>query len=183
MSRPNRKPTGRTINPTFFVFCEGRTEELYVNYLKSKYRLPIFIDAKTAGNRITEKCINSYKRDKVIHPKDKTYLMYDLDAPKMLEKLQAISNTILLSSNPCFELWFLLLYQEQTTEISTKKCIDSLKSHHNTYKKEVLDEILRSILNSKQEKALHRAAKLAKYKNPSARFLLIQDLEEVQRSK
>jgi hypothetical protein len=183
MSHQNRKSKGRTINPTFFVFCEGKTEESYVNYLRTKYRLPIHIDAKTAGNRLTEKYIRNYKRDKVVHPKDKTYLMYDLDAPKMLDKLQGISNAILISSNPCFELWLLLHYQEQTTEISTKNCIASLKSHHIAYKKEVLDEILKAVLNSKQQKAIHRALKLAKYKNPSSEvFKLIQDLEEVRQT-
>jgi len=87
MKRQIRKPKGKEINPTFFVFCEGETEEQYIGFLRSEYRLPIVIDAKIAGNRITEKYIRNYKNNKVTHPKDKTYLVYDLDAPKMLEKL------------------------------------------------------------------------------------------------
>ncbi|MDP4915040.1 MAG: RloB family protein [Saprospiraceae bacterium] len=46
MSRNKRIPKGKVINPTFYVFCEGETEEAYINYLRSKYRLPILIDAK-----------------------------------------------------------------------------------------------------------------------------------------
>jgi len=183
MSRPNRISKGRVTNPTFFVFCEGKTEELYINYLRTKYRLPILIDNKSTGNRITAKYIKNYKESKDVDPKDKTYLMYDLDAPKMLEKLQAIKNTILLSSNPCFELWFLLHYQEQNAEIEASKCMASLVSHHKTYKKGVLDQVLKRILNTKQTKAIHRAEKLKKHNNPSCQvFQLIQDLESFQKS-
>lgn len=79
------------MKPTFFVFCEGETEEAYVKFLKSRYRIPIEIDSKVAGNRITNKYINNYKKEKFTHVKDKTFLLYDLDTPKMLEKLQQIT--------------------------------------------------------------------------------------------
>jgi len=74
MKRQIRKPKGKEINPTFFVFCEGETEEQYIGFLRSEYRLPIVIDAKIAGNRITEKYIRNYKDSKLTHPKDKAYL-------------------------------------------------------------------------------------------------------------
>jgi len=36
-----RKPSkGKKINPTLFIFCEGKTEESYINFLKSFYRIP-----------------------------------------------------------------------------------------------------------------------------------------------
>lgn len=91
MSRDIRKPKGKLINPTFFVFCEGKTEELYIKFLKSKYRLPIDIDTKIAGNRINASHIRNYKSRKQIHTKDKTYLMYDLDAPKMLKNCKELA--------------------------------------------------------------------------------------------
>ena len=60
MNRNKRTPKGKVINPTFFVFCEGETEEEYIGYLRSKYRLPVLIDAKIAGNRITDKYIQNW---------------------------------------------------------------------------------------------------------------------------
>lgn len=39
MARRRREPKGKKINPTLFVFCEGDTEEAYVNLLKSIYRI------------------------------------------------------------------------------------------------------------------------------------------------
>jgi hypothetical protein len=68
MSRNKRIPKGKEINPTFYVFCEGETEESYINYLRSKHRLPILIDAKIAGNRITGKYIQNYKKDVSVRP-------------------------------------------------------------------------------------------------------------------
>ena len=183
MSREIRKPKGKLINPTFFVFCEGKTEELYIKFLKSKYRLPIDIDTKIAGNRINASHIRNYKSQKQKHPKDRTYLMYDLDAPKMLEKLQGINNTFLISSNPCFELWYLLHFQELTGEIDSNHCLERLQQQFPSFRKEILDEKLKFVLDSKQEKAIHRAMKLEKYKNPSSEvFRLIQDLEEVKKA-
>ena len=35
-----RKPQGRSVRPTFFVFCEGETEEEYVSFLRSHFRVP-----------------------------------------------------------------------------------------------------------------------------------------------
>jgi len=184
MSRTHRISKGKSINPTFFVFCEGETEEQYICYLRTKYRLPIVIDAKIAGNRITSEYISNYKKTKINHPKDKTFLIYDLDVPEMLSKLQKISNTIIISSNPCFELWFLLHYQEQKSAITTIDCNSKLKQHHKAYKKGIIDAKLKEKLIEKQEKALHRANKLKTHENPSTQInLLIQNLDEVKRGK
>ncbi|MDD3322613.1 MAG: RloB family protein [Paludibacter sp.] len=184
MSRTNRIPKGKSINPTFFVFCEGETEEKYICYLRTKYRLPIVIDAKVAGNRITSDYISNYKKTKINHSKDKTFLIYDLDVPEMLSKLQKIPDAIIIASNPCFELWFLLHYQEQKSAITTSECNSKLKEHHKAYKKGIIDAKLKEKLVEKHEKALHRASKLKIHENPSTQInLLIQNLDEVKMSK
>ena len=36
MSRRKHLSTGKEIRPTFFIFCEGETEEQYIAYLRSK---------------------------------------------------------------------------------------------------------------------------------------------------
>lgn len=184
MSRTNRIPKGKSINPTFFVFCEGETEEQYICFLRTKYRLPIIIDAKVAGNRITSEYISNYKKTKITHPKDKIFLVYDLDVPEMLSKLLKIPDAIIISSNPCFELWFLLHYQEQNSAITTEKCNLKLKQHHKTYKKGFMDDKLKAKLIEKHEKALHRAGKLKIHENPSTQInILIQNLDEVKKVK
>ena len=56
-NRKRNAPRGKRMKPTFFVFCEGKTEELYVKYLKSKYRIPFEIDTQIAQNKITPKYV------------------------------------------------------------------------------------------------------------------------------
>ena len=51
MGRSRRPPKGKKIKPTFFVFCEGKTEEQYIKLLKSHYRIPIEIDSKNADHK------------------------------------------------------------------------------------------------------------------------------------
>ncbi len=181
MNRGRRTSRGKEIRPTFFIFCEGATEEQYIKYLKSKYRVPFEIDSKIAGNRITSGYINNYKDSKITDDKDKTFLLYDLDAPKMLEKLQAIDTCILLVSNPCTELWFLLHFKEQKANINAKKCEKELIATNKNYKKGIIDTQLRNSLNKGQLKAVHRAKKLNEYKNPSTTvYKLIEELEKVK---
>lgn len=184
MSRTKRVSKGKEINPTFFVFCEGETEKSYIGYLRSKYRLPVLIDYQIAGNRITEKYIQNYKTGKPNHPKDKTYLVYDLDVPEMISKLQAIANTILLCSNPCFELWYLLHIQEQSTELTSAECNKKLKKHLANYRKGDFSKELKEHLEENQTTAMARASKLTKFKNPSSQlFELIHEMEEIKKFK
>ena len=112
MARDVRKSKAKKMRPIFFVFCEGETEVSYVNYLKSKYRLPIQIVSKKSDSNISCRYIENCKREYFTTNSDKTFLMYDLDVDGVLEKLTSISEVTLLISNPCVELWFLLHNQE-----------------------------------------------------------------------
>jgi hypothetical protein len=137
MKTKSRQSKGKLIKPTFFVFCEGETEESYIKHLRTLYRLPIEIDSKTTGNRITERYISNYKNQRITHAKDKTFLIYDSDVENMLKKLQKIKNVTLLCSNPCFELWYLLHYINQTIELTSEECVLKLKPNVEQYKKAV----------------------------------------------
>ncbi|MDN4167038.1 RloB family protein [Cytophagales bacterium LB-30] len=181
MKRNKRVSKGKEIRPTFFVFCEGETEEQYVCFLRGKYRLPVMVKSKIIGNRITEKYINNYKKDKQTHPKDKNFLLYDLDAPGIFDRLSGISNSILLVSNPCIEFWFLLHVKEQRGEINTVDCLNALKKHQRDYQKSILCADLLEKLTTGQTKATHRAKTLNSPSNPSTTvFRLIEELEAVK---
>lgn len=87
--RGRRKaPKRKKINPHFWVFCEGETEESYVRFLRSEYRLPVEIITKIAGSDISLRYIQSYKKGKPIHKKDRDFLIYDSNVPEILEKLK-----------------------------------------------------------------------------------------------
>lgn len=176
--KDKRRSKGKSIRPTFFVFCEGQTEEAYVKYLRSKYRLPIDIDPNVAGLGITNDHIARYKKDKITDSKDKNYLMYDLDRADILERLETIKDATILSSNPCIEIWFLLHYINQKAEINSADCCKALANHIPKYKKGAICKELQAKLETAGLDARKRAAKLNNRGNPSTEIpLLIKDLE------
>jgi hypothetical protein len=183
MARKRRQPKGKKINPTFFVFCEGETEESYINLLKSIYRIPsIHINTKIGGNNITSDYIKNYKKNKPTHEKDLNFLMYDLDVTTMLERLSKIDDSILLVSNPCIELWFLLHYKNQTANINNVKCCREMTNRNKTYKKGVMDSKLVEKLTSKSNDAIKRAKKLNEFNNPSSTvYRLLEKLNELKK--
>lgn len=99
------------MNPTFFVFCEGKTEATYVDLLRRSFRVPMEIIARVSDSNISQPYIDRCKRERFTTNEDKTFLMFDLDVPGMLERLRKIKDAVLLLSNPCVEYWFLLHYK------------------------------------------------------------------------
>ena len=103
MARKAKQPRGKKMNPTFFVFCEGKTEAAYVDLLRRSFRVPVEIIARLSDSNISQPYIDRCKRDRFTTQDDKTFLMFDLDVLGMLEHLRKIKNAILLLSNPCIE--------------------------------------------------------------------------------
>ena len=170
---------GKKINPKFWVFCEGKTEKAYIEYLRAKYRLPLKIIPKITGAKISDKIISSNITRKENHPKDKVFMLYDADVEEVLLRLQQIKKAKLLVSNPSIEVWFLLHYKNQTAQISERECIKQLSNrNHNEYKKGYIDEKLKAQLEKKQKEAEKRAKKSNVFNNPSTNiFEFINALE------
>ena len=167
MGRKTRISKGKQMKPNFFVFCEGETEIAYVKFLRSLYRAPIQVIPKKGKSNISEEYIERSKNEYVRTEQDKVFLMYDLDVDGILEQLQKIPNAELLVSNPCVELWFLLHYQEQKSEISSDMCIKKLQKVSKEYKKGMLSEDEKSVLAEKKELAIQRAKSQDGFDNPS----------------
>ena len=53
----------RTMKPVFLIFCEGETEEAYLDYLKQAYRSPIRIVPKIEGDSISQRLIDVRKKE------------------------------------------------------------------------------------------------------------------------
>lgn len=178
-----RKSRGKKINPTFYVFCEGQTEEEYVKFLRSKYRIPIEINSKRTGDRISQQHINNYLKTKTRHNKDQTFFMYDLDVDGVLERLNQLDGTLLVS-NPCLELWFLLHHQDQRANISTSNCFRTLRTICPDYEKGKLSDNLKSRLIDNLEDAIIRSEQLNRHDNPSTTVSdFIAELNKVKREK
>ena len=181
MVRKRHSSKKKKINPKFWVFCEGKTEKAYVEYLRAKYRLPVKIIPEITGSKISDKLISSHIAKKEKHPKDKIFLLYDADIEEVLERLRKITKGKLLASNPSIELWFLLHYKNQTANITEAECIRQLSNRNrNTYKKGVIDNKLKNRLEEKQQEAYDRAKQTVLFNNPSTNiFEFIEELDNV----
>lgn len=178
MGRQIRKSKGKTMKPNFFVFCEGETEVTYISHLRSQYRVPIQIIPRKSDSNISIRYIKNCKRDYIETENDKTFLMFDLDVDGMLEHLQGIPNAILLVSNPCIELWYLLHFEECRAVMTQNDCVKKLKRHLEHYTKGSLALKDKQILSDKISAASQRAKSLKLYDNPSTTIYKIIDLLE-----
>ena len=177
-----RQSKGKVIRPTFFVFCEGESEEAYVRFLRSKYRLPIEICPSVAGLSISKEHIRHFKKDKSTHPKDKDFLMYDLDRDDILERLEMIKGATIISSNPCLEVWYLLHYVDRRAELSAAQCLALLRRHLPKYRKGDVSADLQAALIKNKDLAIFRARALSVRANPSSDMpLFLEDLETASR--
>lgn len=185
MKSNRRISKNKKINPHFWVFCEGETEEAYVSFLRAEYRLPVEIITKISGSRIDTRFINSFKKGKPTVKKDRDFLIYDADVPEIITRLKQIESAILIASMPAIELWFLLHYKNQTSYLTESTCIRELENRNrNTYKKGVLDPSLKSKLKEKYNDACIRAKQLQLFDNPSTNmYVFIEALEKVKQEK
>jgi hypothetical protein len=180
MAKSYRRSKGKWIKPSFFVFCEGESEESYISFIRSTYRVPVQIVSKISGDRINQKYINNTLKQFVKHEKDKLFLLYDIDTPGMLERLQEVRNSILLASNPCFELWYILHFCNHTAEITTIDCIRKLERLCKDYKKGVINDRLRGQLMTYTDNATERAARCTLYSNPSTTvYFLLNEIKKL----
>jgi len=180
MARKERTSKGRTMIPNYFVFCEGDTEVVYIELLRSHYRLPIHIIPKKTLLNVTPALVERCKAAYIQTKNDQTFLMYDLDVPSMLERLQKVPNVTLLCSNPCFELWLLLHYAEQKAELSSEECVARLSSFVTQYKKGTLLPADKQYLMNNVAVAVGRAKNLHAFNNPSTTIpLLIDSLDSL----
>lgn len=175
MARKAKQPRGKKMNPTFFVFCEGKTEAAYIDLLRRSFRVPVEIIARVSDSNISQPYIDRCKRDRFTTSDDKTFLMFDLDVPGMLEHLRKIKDTVLLLSNPCIEYWFLLHFKDTNKELSSAECFAMLKSVDADYAKGGFSPVMKNVLIDAIEDASKRAKSKNAYSNPSSTVHLLTD--------
>jgi hypothetical protein len=171
------------MKPVFLVFCEGETEEAYINFLRQKYRLPLRVIPYITGLSISTNLIRKYIVQEQIGRYDSiaVFLMYDLDTRYIHDKLAVIREAINISSSPCIELWFFLHMNDYHAEISANNCITLLHKSSSDwvhYEKGSFSARQKQILWDNRLSASERARKLPETKNPSsAVYKLIERME------
>ena len=71
MKKKRNQRLPRQMKPVFLVFCEGETEETYVNFLRQQYKLPIKVITHVTGLALSKKRIESYIKAEKIGLNDK----------------------------------------------------------------------------------------------------------------
>ena len=169
-----RKVATRSPRRTVLVFCEGRRTE--PDYLKALKRRPevrdiasvaIEIDETAAGFdplALVRKAAAAHKDAKDERSEiDEVWCIFDVEQP---ERHSRLDDAVALArergvqiavSNPCFELWLMLHFQEQSAWLDTNDAKRQLKQHDGTEGKG-LDG---AMYMSRRDEAARRASSLA----------------------
>ena len=170
-----RKAATRSPRRTVLAFCEGKRTE--VDYLKALKRQPevrdiaavaIEIDETVAGFdplALVRKAAAAQKdaKDKMSEI-DEVWCIFDVEQPKRHSRLNdavalARERGIQVAvSNPCFELWLMLHFQEQSAWLDTNDAKRQLKQHDGNEGKG-LDG---AMYMPRRDEAVRRASSLAK---------------------
>lgn len=174
----------RTLPPKLVVICEGMTEKVCLDELRSTWRIPslhvrfvgsggdpsaVVRRAKEERGRGTEVWV-VFDRDEHAHWRD------------ALDRAHALRLGIGVT-NPCIELWALLLHQDQTAHIERDVAQRLLRDLHPSYHHErhpcldlrtVLDHLTKA--HGRAEVLITRASEAGEpYGNPTTRFHLLVD--------
>lgn len=163
MPRPTKNE-----KPYIVVFCEGKSEQAYVEFLRQKFRNKAVIDcSKQAG--LFEEADNKYKKD----PKyrdyavvtDEVWFFFDVETKdrgkwesriKIIKRLRSLRKkpnirVRLLMTTGCIEYWLMLHYEMLAPSIQTvtekERMINKVIDKEPTYKKGDLGSISKIAAN------------------------------------
>ncbi len=175
--RFDRQPPSRNIAPKILIVCEGsKTEPKYFKSIRQHRRLQTLqvkiIDAagKTDPRSIVQRAIEERQQIKAENgweKLDQAWAVFDGDEhietdPKNWE--QAIQTAAkqkinLAITNPCFEFWYLLHYQDALSQMTAATALKKLKQHVPQYDKS--SPMYPDPLADRTHQAINRAQKIA----------------------
>lgn len=177
----NRRSPTRNVGKIILIACEGsKTEKIYFESLKKDLRLPTLTirevtvlphQNRTDPRSIIERLIEErqqMRNEQRWSQKDEAWAVFDGDEhiEKSLDKWnsaisRAKSQKINLAiTNPCFELWYLIHFQDNLSQTTRDKIIKLLGKHIKNYDKSMC--LYPEPLKPLTETAIQRANKIAK---------------------
>jgi hypothetical protein len=137
-----RRPPFREQLPRILIVCEGIvTEKRYFEYLGRAERISVQLMVQAGGTpkALVERAVE-LKKSAGAGGFDEVWCVFDIDEHPLVPdaKQQARDNGIQLAiSNPCFELWALLHFQDQRAEIDRRQTQRLCRQHIAGYQKVV----------------------------------------------
>lgn len=154
---PTKEP-----KPLVLIVCEGaKTEPMYFLDMNRHLRLALEVVGEECGSH--PKSIVEYAKQRA-QSYDHIWCVYDCDGHQRLEEAhqQARDNGFSVAfSNPCFECWYLLHFEDQTAHIERAQTVDKLKTHIQDYRKS--RQKMYEYLLGRQADAASRARSLRKF--------------------
>lgn len=156
------------------IFCEGQTEKYYFDYFaeiinKSKYTDVAVVSENVGGNansvRLFADQFMSVEENIQKYSNFKKYLAFDCDAPSNIQEVIANSTDYeLLVTNPFFETWLLMHFENVETKLSKANIYRRLEYHLgiSKYRKARKGYIRKSVMIGDVVAAIDNAAKLDK---------------------
>lgn len=160
------------IKPLIIISVEGRnkTERYYFeNFNKREFNYNIkFADGnETDPLNLVMNLKDTMVRHGFDSEVDKAFCIFDMDVEpyKLKQKEEAIkfakeNNIVVLTSTPCFELWYLLHFDYTTKEMTNSQVIKNLSLYCKNYQKNI--DIF-DVLYPNVDKAIKNAKQLEKF--------------------
>ncbi|MCY3637187.1 MAG: RloB family protein [bacterium] len=145
----HRRPATRSPKRTVLVFCEGRRTE--ADYLKALKQQPEVSDIASVAIEIDHTAagfdpLALVRRAAAAHKDagdeksevDEVWCIFDVEQPKKhsrLNEAMGLANDLGIQvavSNPCFELWLLLHFEDKTAALTTSAAKRELARHDGT---------------------------------------------------
>jgi len=166
--RPFREPC-----KVILIICEGESEEIYFNNYNKKEWNCIRIYTPNSSYTDPINLVEYAKRQKQRLNPETTWCVFDIESKpqEIIDKTikNAGKNIYIITSNPCFELWFLLHFQMITSTLNNYDTIQLLKKHITNYKKGnnifklIEDKTTNAIKNSRRLNDSHNSHDLNIY--------------------
>ncbi|MGD9685368.1 MAG: RloB family protein [Desulfobacter sp.] len=124
---------GTTTEPQYFELFNSKTTTITIKWIKGYHSDPDHVLRR----------MKQYLKDNALKPGDAAWLVIDKDqwTDEQLSRLQAWATTHdqygLAVSNPCFELWLLLHFEDAAGVTNQRLCKERLKRHLPNYDKHV----------------------------------------------
>ena len=161
------------------IAAEGKnkTEKIYFSNFengKKPYNITYARGNNTDPLKLVKMLIKEIDNLKLdLQDDDIAYCIFDTDVDpnknKIIEEtiqLAKTHNIKIITSSPCFELWFLLHYEYTTASMNNEDVIKRLKSHYSKYSKNCN---IYPVISSKTKIAYDSAKKLEKYQIDNSR--------------
>jgi len=193
-----RKSLQISERPVILIVTEGITEERYFKALRTDLRINAKVEISKSKYGTDPKSVVEYAKYLSRKEKqygdiyDKTWCVYDRDEHQKFKDANIQARDLKFEvafSNPCFELWYLIHFQNQEAHIERDEVVENLKQYIPDYDKtkDCYEKLKKyqndAIVHAEKLREKHKRENSEETKNPSTTVdLLVKYLNSISNS-